>query len=50
MNSVKVIIDVCVSILTYKINLLGYSISLSNVMVYTMLGMLLLYFLFRIFR
>lgn len=50
MTAIKVIIDAMISILTMNINLFGYNISLMNVAVYGVLGSLILWFVFRLFK
>lgn len=50
MTAIKVIIDTMISILTMNINLFGYNISLMNVAVYGVLGSLILWFIFRLFK
>lgn len=50
MSAMKVIIDSAINILTIEINLLGYEITLMNVAVYGIIGSIILWFIFRLFR
>lgn len=50
MDAMKFIIDSVINILTLEINLLGYEISLMSVAVYGVIGSILLWFIFRLFR
>lgn len=47
MNDIKTLFNLCLSILAYKIDLYGYSISLWNVFIFSVLGYILLYFVFK---
>ena len=47
MELIKIILDVTYSILTIKISLLGYSISLWNVVVFTGLLFVIMYLVFK---
>lgn len=50
MESIKVMMDFCISILYYKMDLFGYQVSLGSVMVYWIIGVLVLGFFYRIFK
>ena len=50
MIALKTVIDSIISILSFEICLFGYDISLMNVAVYTVLGSLILTFIFRLFK
>lgn len=49
MKAVQNIFDLCYAILTSSINLFGYNINLWQVFLYSAIGFIILYFMFRIF-
>lgn len=49
MDKLKLIIDACMSILSYPMNLLGYSVSLVNVVIWACLASFCLWLLRRLF-
>lgn len=49
MGAVKSIFDLCYTIMTSSISLFGYDINLWQVFLYSAIGFIVLYFLFRIF-
>lgn len=49
MDLIKLLFDACVSILSFPINVFGFSFSLLNVMVFFLLGILILKILYRLF-
>ena len=50
MEYIKTIIDICYQILSIKIYLgMGYYISLMNVIVFCLIGMILLYIFYKVF-
>lgn len=50
MENIKVIIDFCISVMNYKIDLFGYHVSLTSVMVYGIVGMLVARFFYGVFK
>lgn len=50
MDALKTLIDIAISILTIEFNLLGYNITLMNVAIYSVIGFIILWFLFRLFK
>ena len=50
MSIFKTIFGICSSIMDIKLYLLGYSVTLFNVLCYVLVGSILLYFLFRVAR
>lgn len=49
MGTVQSIFNLCYTIMTSSINLFGYDINLWQVFLYSAIGFIILYFLFRIF-
>ncbi len=47
---VKSIFDLCYAVMTTGISLFGYDINLWQVFLYSAIGFIILYFLFRIFN
>lgn len=50
MEIIKVLIDACTSIMNYKIDLFGYYVSLTSVMVYSIVGVLVVRFFYGVFK
>lgn len=50
METIKVMVDFCTSIMNYEINLFGYHVSLTSVMVYGMVGVLVVRFFYGVFK
>lgn len=48
MNNLKTIFDACTNILSVNLNLFGYDITLLQVMVFSILGFIILKFLFSL--
>lgn len=50
MRELKLVIEICIRILSIDLNVEGYHFTLANVIIYGLVGFIILYFLFRIFR
>lgn len=50
MNQLRLIFEICVSILSIPINLFGYQITLFSVLAFSISGSFILYILFKILR
>ena len=50
MKELKFVIDFCIRVLSIDLNIEGYHFSLANVFIYGLLGFIVLFILFRIFR
>ena len=50
MEIIKTLIDSAITIMSININLFGYNITLINVAIYGVLGSIVMWFVFRLFR
>ena len=50
MRELKLVIEFCFRILSIDLNVEGYHFTLANVIIYGLVGFIILYILFRIFR
>ncbi len=50
MRELKLVIEFCIRILSIDLNVEGYHFALANVIIYGLVGFIILYILFRIFR
>lgn len=50
MKELKLVIDFCIRLLSIDLNIDGYHFSLANVIIFGLVGCIILYLLFRIFR
>ena len=50
LRELKLVIDFCIRVLSIDLNIDGYHFTLANVIIYGLVGFIILYLLFRIFR
>lgn len=50
MRELKLVIEFCIRILYIDLNVEGYHFTLANVIIYGLVGFIILYILFRMFR
>lgn len=50
MRELKLVMEFCIRILSIDLNVEGYHFTLANVIIYGLVGFIILYILFRIFR
>lgn len=50
LKELKLVIDFCIRVLSIDLNIDGYHFTLAIVIIYGLVGFIILYFFFRIFR